>query len=595
LPGAARNCDDNNSCTNDSCDSATGCVHAANSNSCDDGNACTNNDVCSGGACKGTSAPISCDDGNACTIDTCDPEKGCIHTAVANGTSCNDGNACNGPDACNAGTCQHGPPLTCDDGNACNGVETCNPASGCVAGTPPVCNDGNACNGVETCNPASGCVAGTPPVCNDGNACNGVETCNPSSGCVAGTPLNCDNGNACDGVETCNPSSGCVAGTPLHCDDGNACNGVETCNPSSGCVAGTPLHCDDGNACNGAETCNPSSGCVAGTPLTCDDGNACNGVETCNPSSGCVAGTPLHCDDGDACNGTETCNPSSGCVAGTPVVCTAQDQCHVAGTCSGGVCSNPTKPDGTTCDDGDPVTTNDVCTNGVCAGSSCSEKPTPKTSGYYKKLCKGGQSHPYHHDFLTDQDAQCVGSLTCTFQGISTVADICAVLEDDHSDPKECAKGEQELMALALNICRNYVCLSQEVDSQCDQQHGGVDTLTTVGQSFHTADSELCDSARTNDTCKDAKCLAKEINNGHGIHHTSLHIDKASANSVRLTWANPVMDDGTGEGIGYTVWRRPMNSPDGFTLVTTTNQNTLTWVDTSPGNWEYEVTFTVQP
>jgi hypothetical protein len=53
-------------------------------------------------------------------------------------------------------------------------------------------------------------------------------------------------------------------------------------------------------------------------------------------------------------------------------VCTPQDQCHVAGTCDTGtgLCSNPTKPDGTVCDDGNGCTINDTCTGGACAGNS---------------------------------------------------------------------------------------------------------------------------------------------------------------------------------------------------------------------------------
>jgi hypothetical protein len=47
-------CNDNNACTNDSCDPASGCVFANNNNTCDDGNACTINDACSGGSCQGT-------------------------------------------------------------------------------------------------------------------------------------------------------------------------------------------------------------------------------------------------------------------------------------------------------------------------------------------------------------------------------------------------------------------------------------------------------------------------------------------------------------------------------------------------------------
>ena len=56
-PGAAVVCDDSNLCTNDSCNSGTGCVLAPNTNACDDGNACTTGDVCGGGSCSGTPVP----------------------------------------------------------------------------------------------------------------------------------------------------------------------------------------------------------------------------------------------------------------------------------------------------------------------------------------------------------------------------------------------------------------------------------------------------------------------------------------------------------------------------------------------------------
>jgi hypothetical protein len=55
-------CDDNNACTEDVCDSKTGCVHTT----------------------------ISCDDDNACTEDVCAPETGCSHIDI----SCDDNNAC---------------------------------------------------------------------------------------------------------------------------------------------------------------------------------------------------------------------------------------------------------------------------------------------------------------------------------------------------------------------------------------------------------------------------------------------------------------------------------------------------------------------
>ena len=47
-------CNDNNPCTNDSCDPALGCVFTNNTAACDDNNPCTVADTCGGGACTGT-------------------------------------------------------------------------------------------------------------------------------------------------------------------------------------------------------------------------------------------------------------------------------------------------------------------------------------------------------------------------------------------------------------------------------------------------------------------------------------------------------------------------------------------------------------
>ena len=78
-------CDDANSCTTDSCTSATGvCVHTppvGGTKPCDDGNACTVSDVCSAtGVCVAGSAK-SCVDSDACTSDACDPKTGCVFAA----------------------------------------------------------------------------------------------------------------------------------------------------------------------------------------------------------------------------------------------------------------------------------------------------------------------------------------------------------------------------------------------------------------------------------------------------------------------------------------------------------------------------------
>ena len=80
--------------------------------------------------------------------------------------------------------------------------------------------------------------------------------------------------------------------------------------------------------------------------------------------------TAASCNDGNACNGIETCGPAGACLPGVPVQCPAPDQCHDPGVCnpSSGVCSNPARPDGAPCSDGNACTQSDSCQAGACAG-----------------------------------------------------------------------------------------------------------------------------------------------------------------------------------------------------------------------------------
>jgi hypothetical protein len=133
------------------------------------------------------------------------------------------------------------------------------------------------------------------------------------------------------------------------------------------------------------------SGCLQ----SCDDGNPCT-TDTCSAGT-CVhtstaAGTS--CADGNACNGAEICDGAGHCQAGTPVTCTALDRCHTAGVCNSatGLCSNPAKADGTSCNDGNSCTKNDVCKAGACGGTAYT--------------CKDGL------DCTADA---CKGDGTCTF------------------------------------------------------------------------------------------------------------------------------------------------------------------------------------
>jgi RHS repeat-associated protein len=132
---------------------------------------------------------------------------------------------------------------------------------------------------------------------------------------------------------------------------------------------GTP--CDDGNACTTGETCDASAVCGTGTAVTCPGADQCNTVAACVPATGCPA--PVHKADNTDCNDSNACTQSDKCQSGVctganPVTCVAMDQCHGAGTCNtlNGVCSNPPKPKGSICSDGNPATQSETCQAGIC-------------------------------------------------------------------------------------------------------------------------------------------------------------------------------------------------------------------------------------
>jgi hypothetical protein len=144
-------CDDGNACTNDSCDTVLGCQHS--NVSCDDSNACTNDSCDAVLGCQHSN--VSCDDSNACTNDSCDAVKGCQHSDV----SCDDSNACTN-DSCDAVLgCQHSD-VSCDDSNSCTD-DSCDAVLGCQHTDNGTCNLNEICRtpgfwGTHAC-PPTGC------------------------------------------------------------------------------------------------------------------------------------------------------------------------------------------------------------------------------------------------------------------------------------------------------------------------------------------------------------------------------------------------------------------------------------------------------
>jgi hypothetical protein len=303
-----------------------------------------------------TCTTASCSTGNPCSVDTCNADGTCSHTPESNGTSCSQGNHCFGSGACQSGTCVGTNPIVCTASDACHVAGTCNSSSGAcsnpAAPNGTACNDGNACTQTDLCT-GGACAGGNPVICVAIDSCHVAGACDPSTGvCVNPVVPNgtaCNDGNACTQTDVCT-SGVCVGGNPVACAASDACHVSGTCDPTSG-VCSNPsapdgTACNDNNACTQSDTC-VTGACVGANPVTCAASDACHVAGTCDPTSG-VCSNPS-APDGTACNDNNACTQSDTCLAGTcagsnPVVCTAMDACHGVGTCdpTSGVCSNPT-------------------------------------------------------------------------------------------------------------------------------------------------------------------------------------------------------------------------------------------------------------
>ncbi len=180
----------------------------------------------------------------------------------------------------------------------------------------------------------------------------------------------CDDLNSCNGAETC--LDGACQVLPVACDDKNTCT-IDVCDSVSGCFF-IPFNgsCDDGQYCTIGENCHDGL-CQGGSPRDCSHLNDDCNTGVCDEMLDQCVKHPVDdgvaCDDQNACTQTDRCQ-SGACFGSNPIVCTPLDQCHEPGSCdpASGQCSNPVKPDGSQCDDGDACTMKDVCDQGTCQG-----------------------------------------------------------------------------------------------------------------------------------------------------------------------------------------------------------------------------------
>ena len=442
-------CSDRNVCTDDSCNPTSGCVNAANTASCNDNNACTQTDTCTEEVCGGSN-PVVCQALDQChDVGTCEPSTGvCSDPAKADGTTCNDENACTQTDTCTAGVCGGSNPVVCQALDQCHDVGTCEPSTG-------VCSDPAKADGTT---------------CNDENACTQTDTCTAGV-CGGSNPVVCQALDQCHDVGTCEPSTG-VCSDPAKAD-------------------GTT--CDDENACTQTDTCTAGV-CGGSNPVVCQALDQCHDVGTCEPSTG-VCSDPAKadgttCDDENACTQTDTCTAGV-CGGSNPVVCQALDQCHDVGTCepSTGVCSDPAKADGTTCDD------ENACTEGdVCAGGSC----TPGTD----VTCSDGDA--------------CNGVETCDAElgcqaGIAPNCDDSNECIADSCDPATGACVYTPIVCTPPNRCYTSACF----DGACvDTARPNIPTRTLCGDVCTNLNTDRDNCGKCGHSCPSGYICTKSVTCG---------------------------------------------------------------------------------
>ena len=489
-------CDDENPCTDDSCDEAGGCVFSNNTADCDDEDPCTVGDDCQGGLCAGVAIDCDCavdadcaglEDGNVCNgtlvCDTallphrcvvdvgtiiacpgppggpepclqaaCDPGTGdCSLVAANEGMACDDGDACSFGGACEDGACGAGTLLACNDGNPCTD-DSCDPDAGCdFAPNAAACDDGNACTDGDHCSGGL-CLSDTAIDCDDGNPCT-KDSCAPGAGCVSVISAGpCDDGNSCTINDAC-VNGACQAGPLVTCADDNLCT-TDSCDPLLGCLhLLNDAQCDDGDICTLDDHCHLGE-CISGGALTCDDGNVCTD-DSCQAASGCVFVPNANpCDDGNACTGGDTC--SQGWCLGDVVSTCDDDNLCTTDSCdpaSGCVFLDNTAP----CDDGNACTVGDLCAGGQCASGSvadCDDGNVCTTDTCHELV---GCSHTPNTAFCDDGDACTSGDIcadTVCQPGVPVLCDDDDPCTVDSCDPENgcvfapfapcCGNGETE-------------------------------------------------------------------------------------------------------------------------------------------------------
>jgi len=447
-------CDDDVSCTLDTCGAAGTCENTLAPGNCQIDGVCvaegaTRPDV----PCFSCQAAVSttawsevggaCEDGVSCTDDRCDAVLGCVNEAAD--ANCDDGFACT-TDVCDATTgCTHVlDPDTCLIDGACLAVNDKNPASACGSCKPSVATDTwseltNGCHDEllctdDLCDPVNGCthtiqagfclIDGACVAEGEQNPDNECLTCQPTVSATDWSPRtgSCDDGEDCTYEDACD--AGACGGIVYSCDDGLDCtedicwgNGLCANNAMDGfCeIDGVCFASGDINPDNECQACNSDSQqyiwASVGSDVTCtDDGLACT-KDVCSGGS-CVhvlEDNIVACFIDGACYGGGETNPEDSCQWCEPSVVTydwtekpAGSVCEDCRKCGGAKndCMPAADLDLTGCDDTDASTMGDMCRDGVCSGFSVTmtDHGTSQEGYTHAKEASEGGVHALYKD-----------------------------------------------------------------------------------------------------------------------------------------------------------------------------------------------------
>jgi len=240
---------------------------------------------------------------------------------------------------------------------------------------------------------------------------------------------------------------------------------------------------------------------AAGTGFQCANNANCNDNNTCTTDV-CGDAICTHtslangtaCNDGNACTRTDRCS-NAVCVGSNPVTCVALDQCHDPGVCAPatGLCSNPNKPNGTTCSDNNACTSPDACSAGVCVG-----QPIVNCGA-----CALGDTD---HDGVNDCTDACPRDPLKTTPGICP----CGVpdTDSDGDGVPNCIEGpcSNDASLQKRGVCGGCGTTFAAAGTRCDD--GPCRGNFTCDGSGHCGSASLCPQPQGNNAC-----VSKSFNN----------------------------------------------------------------------------------